>query len=284
MLDMNRPANGIKELVEKMKERSSRLSPESLLRSLYREAMLSARKMGSNRKPDVPDRYVVQLNYHDWDDYFGCRQFEIESYLSTELHAKLSARQRSSNSRPVVELAKDYSLPQGEFKIKCSFIERAPSMPSATALQPEAVAATAECKIGASEKKASTTEKTPSFTDVMWSLETEVMKDGGRVAFLVTKAGKRIAVHAGDTIGVNRNVDERKPDIALDLDTYRFVSQIHGTFSYLNGWRFRDDSKNGTKIKLGRMETELQKGEWIELKDGCEIVFGHGSPLMFQCC
>lgn len=283
MFDASKLIDKITKIIDERKEKSGRLSPKTLLGGLLKEAMASSRKLGGDFKPDTPDQYVVQINYCDWDEYYGCRRLKIESYLSTGLHRELSARQCACGSRLIVELAKDYSLTRGEFKVKSSFLECIPAVDIEA--QPFCNAAeSGEDEVLVDGVKTGTPEKTPSFAEAMELAETEVMRDDGRIAFLETRRGNtKLVVHAGDTIGVERNSGERRPDITLDADAYRFVSQIHGKFSYLNGWRFRDSSKNGTEIDLNGRKVEISKGEWAELKDGCKISFGKGAPLLFRC-
>lgn len=282
MFDINSYVDKVKKVFSEKKARCERLNPKTLLRGLYKEATTSARKLGGGYKSDVPDRYCVQINYQDWDDYFGHRRREIESYLATELHVKLSARQLASASKPIIELAKDYSLKQGEFRVKSGFVDNPlPEYVEGASLfeganKPDAV------KTIPRREKASVSEETPSFTEMIGSAKTKVMKDDKKVAYLVTKMGSKIAVHAGDTIGVVRNSSERRPDVVLDVGKNGFVSQIHGTFSNSDGWRFLDSSRNGTEVKLGAAKVQLREDEWTELEDGCEISFGHGEAFTFR--
>lgn len=282
MFNPSNPTNKFKTLVNRAKGLSRRLNPKVLLRGLYKEAMASARKLGGEFKPDVPDHYVVQINFVDWDEYYGHRRAETEIYLSNRLHAKLSARQRAAGARPTVELAKDYSLSQGEFKVKGSFQGRSPFEPGTAAPLPCEAAPDTASAPRAGKAQARTSEITPTFSGAMATAKTAVMKSDEKVARLMTKTGETIVVHAGDTIGVVRNAGERRPDIRLDESTHRFASQIHGTFSCPNEWVFEDGSKNGTEIRLGREKTVLRKGERTTLKNGCAIVLGHGDPLVFQ--
>ncbi len=271
-----------KAIIDGKKLRRMQLSPKALLRGVYKESVAAARKLGGERKNDVPDRYFIQINYQDWEEYFGHRQREIESYLSTELHAKLSSRQCASACKPIIELAKDFSLRQGEFRITSSFSDR-PSAVQAEEANPLDDFGSLDAGIKAPGKaKASTPKETPSFAEVIAFAETEPMRNDKTVAYLETKAGTRFTVHAGDSIGVLRNPEEKRPDIVLDADAYRFVSQIHGTFSYSDGWRYRDSSKNGTEVRTDGARTRLRKGCWAKLENGCEIAFGHGAALSFR--
>lgn len=295
------------------------INPASIVKAVVKTAQSASRFWGHDKKRDVPNYYIARINYADWEDYYQTDRKEIERKLSLDVKIAFDKKQYATLGKPLVKIAVDHSLAPGALEIDASFSEPTKAFEARSwsgdrdpfedyfareARRPfcdkelsseggrseecgrdegdEASGIRVPDSIhSVSEHKAK--NRTPQYTLPNSSEnKTWVMPREGKVSYLISSGGERIAVHAGDSVGVLRRDDEDAPQVMLDIGSFPFVSQIHGVFGFSGEWFFENKGSNGTVIYGSGEGMELKEGDKARIADGSVIVFAHGDPLEFR--
>lgn len=280
-----------------------RVHPKRLANAIIACARKNALFWGDNRRPDVPNSFIVEINPVDWKKYYLPYRDSISRNLVYLVETKIRDLGFNTHGSPQISLTVNNALDEGEYEIQPFFTETAAGR---GAVFSSSMQAQSKCNNTHGNKQASdeTTDSrtlsesisgfnnnashqpTPECSTVTPTLDTQsgrpTLLMEGR-AYLFNPDGTLLATVSPDcTIGVLRRSEEDGPAISLDHEAYEYVSQIHGIFLFERPeWHFRNLGENRTVIEFEGNSIELCPNQETLLNEGSIITLAHGTPIVF---